>query len=62
MLENRSIRGQDDLVTCNHCGAEGVLQSIFCDVCETGDFCTEEEYKGPNPYGWCEKCGLKGYL
>ena len=63
MMENHCL-GRDGLAmaTCKHCGAEGVVDHFECAVCKIGEFGSEEEYKGPVPYGYCEKCSQKGYL
>ena len=31
-------------------------------MCEFGTIGSEDDYQGPIPYGYCEKCTCKGYL
>ena len=39
MMQNHCM-GRDGLTmaTCNHCGAEGVVDNLICDVCKIGEF------------------------
>ena len=59
LMQNHCL-GRDDLamVTCKHCGAEGLTQNFICEVYKIGEFGTEEEYRGPVPYGYCEQTAL----
>ena len=62
MMENHCLgRRGLAMVTCKHCGAEGVSHNFDHEVCKIEEFGSEEEYNGPVSYGYCEKSSQKGY-